>query len=177
MNDWHTVVARHSDAVWQTVYRLTGRTQEAADCYQETFLAAFEFSRRQRVRDWGALLHGIATRRALDHLRRRVRQANREVMMSEWEAVASVNPGPVQLAESAELAAHLRWALGQLPPQQAEVFCLRVMGDMSYRAIARQLGLSTSAVGVVLHRTRSRLGELLAPVLDASKTGNHDESN
>ena len=177
MLEWKTVVARHSDAVWRTVYRLTGREQEAADCYQEAFLAAFEFSRQQRVRDWGALLRAIATRRAMDQLRRRLRQSSREVVVSEWETIASRNPGPVQQAESAEFSARLRWALSQLPSQQAEVFCLRVLGDMSYRATARQLGLGTSAVGVLLHRARRRLGELLAPVPHAHEARNRDESD
>ena len=59
--------------------------------------------------------------------------------------------------------ARLRKALAQLPTQQAEVFCLRSINDLSYREIAGQLDLKTSAVGVLLHRARSRLRELLGP--------------
>jgi RNA polymerase sigma-70 factor (ECF subfamily) len=51
--------------------------------------------------------------------------------------------------------------LGLLPDRQAEVFCLRCLEDLSYRAIAKQLDLKVSAVSVLLHRARARLRELL----------------
>jgi RNA polymerase sigma-70 factor (ECF subfamily) len=71
---------------------------------------------------------------------------------------------PSQEAEALELAERLRTALAQLPPQQANVFCLSCLDQLSYREIAERLKLSTSAVGVLLHRARGRLRELLAPV-------------
>ena len=63
--------------------------------------------------------------------------------------------------ETDELASALRWGLAQLPARQSEVFCLHEFGDWSYQQIADQFGLSTSAVGVMLHRTRQKLQELL----------------
>lgn len=76
--------------------------------------------------------------------------------------VASSNPGPVEEAQAAELAARLRRALAELPDQQAEVFCLRCIEQRSYREIGQQLGLKTSAVGVLLYRARGRLRVLLS---------------
>jgi DNA-directed RNA polymerase specialized sigma24 family protein len=35
------------------------------------------------------------------------------------------------------------------------------MGEWSYQQIADQLGISSNAVGVILHRTRQKLQELL----------------
>ena len=163
MTDWQTIVHSHKGAVWRTAYRLLGNTDEAADGFQETFLAALQLARREPVRSWPALLGRLATRRALDRLRKRIRDAGRHEDLADWTTVASGNPGPVQEAQATELSARLRKALTQLPPQQAEVFCLRSVNDLSYREIARQLDLKTSAVGVLLHRARSRLRELLGP--------------
>ena len=161
MTDWEAIVSRHSPAVWKTAYRLLGDRTQAADCFQETFLAALKVSRRQRVRNWPGLLARICTSRAVDRLRRRLRDAGRHEHLADWAGVASSNPGPAEWAEAEELSARLRRALAELAPRQAEVFCLRFLDEMSYREIARQLDLTTSAVGVLLHRARARLRELL----------------
>jgi len=165
MTDWETIVTNHSEAVWRTSYRLCGNAEDAADCFQETFLAALEFSRRpkQKVRNWPALLKRLCTFRALDLLRRRARNINRQDDLAARQGTVCSPPGPVQHAEAMELSARLRQALAALPDRQAEVFSLRCLDEMSYRDIARQLGIRTSAVGVLLHRARSRLRELLAP--------------
>ena len=176
MTDWPAIVSRHSGAVWQTAYRLLGNHAEAADCYQETFLAALEISRRQNVRNWCALLTRLATCRAVDGLRRRARHAARHDDLADWATVSSPNPGPAELAESAELSARLRVSLAELPPKQAEVFCLRYLSGLSYRQIARQIGMRTSAVGVLLHRARSRLREMLSTSASAAAAGETDPS-
>lgn len=168
MATWSEIVGRHSALIWRTAYRLLGNHADAADCFQEAFLAAVELSRRQRVRNWPGLLQQLATRRALDQLRSRAARGRLAGSPPDWTAVASPNPGPAQEVEAAELAASLRAALADLPAQQAEVFCMRLLSDLSYRDIAKLLGLSTSAVGVLLHRARSRLREILSPD-DAAK--------
>ncbi len=166
MTDWERIVHRHGGAVWQTAYRLLGNHEEAADCWQETFLGALELSRRQEVRHWRAVLTRICTRRAVDQLRRRLRSVSRHTDLPDTATMASPNPGPVEAAQAAELSTRLRLALASLPAQQAEVFCLRCLSDLSYRDIARELAIKTSAVGVLLHRARSRLRDLLSVCRD-----------
>ncbi|MBN2130337.1 MAG: sigma-70 family RNA polymerase sigma factor [Sedimentisphaerales bacterium] len=75
--DWQSIVNEHGPLVWQTAYRLVGNEADAADCLQETFLAALEVSRREEVRNLGGLLVRLATTRAIDSLRRRNRQQRR----------------------------------------------------------------------------------------------------
>ena len=169
MTTWSEIVSRHSGLVWQTAYRLLGNHADAADCFQEAFLAAVELSRRERVRNWPGLLQQLATRKALDQLRSRAGRSRFRDKDPDWATVASPNPGPPQEAEAAELAASLRAALSELPDRQAEVFCMRFLSELSYRDIARLLGLSTSAVGVLLHRARSRLREMLSPADTATE--------
>ena len=163
MTDWQDVVDRHSGVVWQAAFRLLGRPEEAADCYQETFLAALKLSRTQEVRNWPALLRRLAICRALDRLRKRLRHTDRHDELADWTAVPDGNPGPLQELQATELAGRLRKALAELPPKQAEVFSLRCISELSYEAIAEQLGLKRSAVGVLLHRARRTIRELLAP--------------
>ncbi len=161
VTDWRAIVDCHGRMVWETAYRLLGNHADAADCFQDTFLSALAVSRREPVRSWPRLLHRLATARALDRLRQRLRRARRSGEVADWAAVAAGNPTPVQAAQASELRAKLRRALAQLPRKQADVFCLRCLQQMSYQDIADELGMKTNAVGVLLHRARSRLRELL----------------
>jgi RNA polymerase sigma-70 factor (ECF subfamily) len=163
MPDWQAILDRDGPAVWRTAYRLLGNRADADECFQEAFLAALEVSRREPVAHWRALLQRLAAARAVDRLRRRGRRPSEPV--ADWDAVAGAAPPPSQSAEDAELAEQLRVALARLPPRQAEVFCLHCLEEWSYQDIARQLGVSTVAVGVLLHRARKQLRELLGAAL------------
>ena len=155
--DWQIIIEKHGPAVWQTAYRLLGNNDDAADCFQDTFVCALELSQHQRVRNFSGLLTRLATTRAIDQLRRRFRRSHCNAVSADWAALPSTNPGPAQLAQQQELAARLRESLTQLPPQEAEVFCMRYLNDMSYRQIAKALSIKTNAAGVLLHRARAKL--------------------
>jgi DNA-directed RNA polymerase specialized sigma24 family protein len=73
MIDWGAILAEYGSTVWRTVYRLLDHHDDALDCYQETFLAAFRFAHAQTIADWPAFLVKLATRRAIDRLRQRYR--------------------------------------------------------------------------------------------------------
>ena len=106
---------------------LLGNRADAADCFQETFVSALEFCRRQRVRNFSALLTRLATARAIDQLRRRFRRANFNSGLTDLPAMQSSNPGPAQAAQQQELAAGLRELLSELPARKAQAFCLQYL--------------------------------------------------
>lgn len=157
--DWQMIIEEHGSAVWQTAYRLLGNHADAADCFQETFVSALALCRRQRVRSFSALLTRLATARAIDQLRRRFRRANFSSALADSPAVPSTNPGPAQVVQQQELTEGLRESLSELPPREAQAFCLRYLNDLSYRQIADELGVTTNAAGVLLHRARAKLRE------------------
>lgn len=160
MIDWPGIVRQYAPLVWRTVYRLLPNEADAADCFQETFVNAMQIAKRQEVGNWPGLLQKLATSRALDCLRRRVRDRVRLRTPESWDELVAGDPQPIQQAQAAELAEHLRQLLSKLPPQQAEVYCLRYLNELSYEQIGLELGLSVDAVGVTLHRARGRLREL-----------------
>lgn len=159
MIDWNRIIKEHGPAVWQTAYRLLGNHADAADCFQETFVSALGFCRRHPVRNFSALLVRLATARAIDQLRRRFRQVPSKTDFADGTAVECNDACPDQRAEQEELLAKVRQSLSELTPQEAQVFCLRYLNDMSYRQIAEQLGITTNSTGVLLHRARARLRE------------------
>jgi RNA polymerase sigma-70 factor (ECF subfamily) len=160
MPDWAEIIERDGGTVWRTAYRLLGNRADADECFQEVFLAALEVSRREPVRDWGALLRRLASARALDRLRRRYRRGDHRSAI-DWEDLTGTTPSPSRDVEDAELTESLRAALAALPPKQAEAFLLHTLHEWSYREIAGHLAISVDAVGVLLHRARKRLRERL----------------
>jgi RNA polymerase sigma-70 factor (ECF subfamily) len=174
MIDWEDIASRYGPLVWRTIYRLLGgggarATQAAQDCFQETFLTALDYARRNEVKNWPGLLQRIATTRALDALNRR-RDAQRRVrgdggdVLDSVPAAANGQPDAAMLED--EAMQQFRVALAELPPGQREVFCLRHLSEMSYEEIAEQTGISVDAVGVALHRARARLRAALAGAID-----------
>jgi len=161
MTDWSEILSQHGQVAWQTAYRLLGNHADAADCFQKTWLDAWKLSRREPVGNWAALVRRLATARALDLLRSRYRRASRNEPLMDPSTVVGPQAGPQEQAEGAELAERLRAALAELPNRQAEAFCLRWLDEMSYQQIGERLGLDANAVGVLLHRARKRLRELL----------------
>ena len=173
MIDWEGIVREHRSAVWRTTHRLLGNRADADECFQETFAAAVEWVRSNGnpVRNWGALLVRLATARAVDRLRQRVRRSSREVPGGGGGTGIDDLPDrepharPGDRAEQAELSARLRAALAHLPPKQADAFCLHCLEGWSYREVADHLETTTDDVGVCLHRARAALKERLAFIL------------
>ena len=172
MIDWDGIIDREGPAVWRTVRRLLTRRADAEECFQETFLAALQLWRRQPVRSPRAALQRLATARAIDRLRRRYRDAGRLAGATSHavpDSLPDVGPSPPERADASELAEALRAALAQLPEKQADAFCLHCLDGYSYREVAEVLGVSGDNVGVLIHRARARLRELLADRAPASR--------
>src|SRR4051812_1898591 len=123
MMDWDGIVRDHGPAVWRTAHRLLGNRADADECFQETFVDAVEFTRRkiQPVREWRALLVRLATARAVDRLRQRIRRTSRETSGDTIERLPDLHldSRPHDRAQQAEMSARLREALTHLPPKQA----------------------------------------------------------
>jgi RNA polymerase sigma-70 factor (ECF subfamily) len=154
------IIEQHGPAVWKTAYRLLGNRADAGDCFQETFVSAIKFCRNRKVRNFSGLLTRFATARAMDQLRRRFRRENVGSSVASPSAVSRPNPGPAQTIQRQELTDRLRDSLSKLPPREAQAFCMRHLNDMSYKQIADELGVTTNAAGVLIHRAKAKLREL-----------------
>jgi RNA polymerase sigma factor (sigma-70 family) len=164
MTDWAAVLAEHGPRVWRTAFRVLNHAADAHDCYQETFLAAWQISRTRRIDDWVPLLTCIATRKAIDRLRKRIRMLDRtEPLDAVAEPIAANDPATA--LRMAELLDRLRTGLSELPEKQAEVVWLSCVEGLSHQEIADQLHIPTGEVRVLLHRGRGRLCQGLASEL------------
>jgi RNA polymerase sigma-70 factor (ECF subfamily) len=152
---------------FRTAWRLLGHAADTEDVVQEALMDAFRLHVGQTVQNWGALLRQLATRRAIDRLRKR--RAAVLVPLGNLEVTAPESQQPESVAAERELAERLRWAIAELPDREASVFSLRYFGEMANDEIAQALGISTDAVGVALHKARKRLKELLGLEVSAAR--------
>jgi RNA polymerase sigma-70 factor (ECF subfamily) len=173
MNTLEEIRARHGPLVWNTVYRVLRDYTESLDCYQDVFCEILQQKREQEVENWPAYLRWLATRRAIDRLRTRQRTQGRydpgDVLL-----VQASDPGPAETAQLNELVELVRHEVVKLPERQAEAFWLHSIEEMTYEEIGRQLAIDTSTVGVLIHRAKLRLRNVLADLMvgDPREGGN-----
>jgi RNA polymerase sigma-70 factor, ECF subfamily len=174
MPDLTELVDEHGRMVYGTAYRILGNREDAEDVFQEVFLKVARLrGRRLRVvvvREWGAFLRVMATRRSIDVARRNRMRAR--VVGVDWieELEAPAGENPRQAAILRERADLMRQAVAALPKRESLVFSLRYFDDLSYADIAEHLGTTVSAVGVLLFRARKHLHAALEPVLTTNRT-------
>ncbi len=159
--DWELIVRTHGPMAFETAWRLLGQAADTEDAVQEALLEAFQLHGRQPVNNWGGLLRHLATRRAIDRLRKRRRTLPLPPMPVMAEPASPESEQPETAAIERELAERLRLAVAELPDREASVFSLRYFGEMANGEIAVTLGISADAAGVALHKARKRLTELL----------------
>ncbi len=154
--DWTEIVRQHGPGVFRAAWRVLGHEADTEDVVQAVFLEAHRLWRARPAEQWVGILRSMATRRALDHLRRRKTFAAGEEL-----DVAAASDDPVADAIGRELAQRLSQALTELPRREAEVFCLRFFEDFSYQQIAEQLSIQVSAVSTALNKARAKLALML----------------
>jgi RNA polymerase sigma factor (sigma-70 family) len=138
----------------------TARWSDTSDCFQEVFLTAVQVSQREKIRNLPALLNRLATNKAIDLLRIRMRTVETSQLDCSDCPDKSVNSA--QSMEDRELSGRLRQALADLPELEAQAFCLLIFNDLSYRQIAAQLQVKTGYVGALISRAREKLQHLFS---------------
>lgn len=170
MADWPTIIREYGPLVWRTAYRLLNHDADCQDCFQQTFIAAVEWAQKDVIRHWPAVLRRLATARALEILRVRCRQRQRNSPLA-GEYADHNGEAPADFAVRGELAERLREALAEIDPSQASVFCLVCLEGMSNQEVADELGATANHVGVMLHRARQAVRRKLSAFDPAAERG------
>lgn len=136
------VVAAHHGEIYRYLQRVMGRTDEADDLSQETFLRAFRaygsLPGDANVRAW---LFSIATNLAKNYFRSesRRRKAYGEVRATLRE---TANPGAEAELASRETGTLVEGIIHRLPLRQRLAFTQRKIHGLDYDTIGRSLGCS-----------------------------------
>jgi RNA polymerase sigma-70 factor (ECF subfamily) len=144
--------------------RLTGDEDDACDVLQDAYLRAYRslksFRGEAAFTTW---LYRITANCASTHLTRRG-QSRHEELGDDIPVVDLRSSSDPEAAASAALERdRVTAALLTLPPRLRAVVVLRDIYDLPHDAIAKELGISTAAAKVRLHRARKKLRERLFP--------------
>lgn len=156
-----TLLARHWPLLLALCRRTLGDSPAAEDAAQEAALEALlGLDRLCRPERFGPWLGGIG----LNVCRRRLRERSRDPWS--WEALdgghsgpepPDERPGPEGLAEEAELAARVGYAVAGLPRGQRAAVTLFYLSGLTHAETAATLGIKVGAVKTRLHKARRTL--------------------
>lgn len=171
--DWNAVL-KNCDRWLRTVVFSRLRDLHATDeVMQEVALAAVRQTAPLRDATKAApWLYRLAVRHVLLYRRRQGRQRKLTDGYAARSSTASaIETEPLDWLLADERRRLVRVALQKLTPRDMEILLLKYTEDWSYHEIARQLGVSHSAVETRLHRARRRLRAELAglEVIEAAR--------
>jgi len=158
------LVVRYQRQVFSVLMRVVRRAEDAEDLTQETFVRMFRaLDRYDPERPFAAWLFTIATRLAIDHLRRRrvptVSMLVAEAGSTEERTIDVEDPGlkPDEITSNAEEEVRAQSLIDSLPEHYRIVVLLRHQQDLSYEEIAEALNLPLGTVKARIHRARALL--------------------
>jgi RNA polymerase sigma-70 factor (ECF subfamily) len=163
------LVGQFQERIYNFLLKMTGRSHDAEDLTQETFLKAWQgIGRFDPQHSFSSWLFTIAKRTALTHFRSRRPVADLEEAP---EPTDDSDPSALlaQNEENREL-----WNLARtLKPNQYQVLWLRYAEGFSVEETARIMGLLPIHTRVLLHRGRNQLAHLLQSKPGREGTFNH----
>ncbi len=152
---YETLLREISPRIRQLCRARIREAAEVEDAVQDTLLTLHQLRHTfDPARPFGPWLAAIASRRAVDRLRRRGRTAGRESNLDDLpESAAGVAP----VAEERLAARDLREAVGTLPESQRTALRLAKLEDLSLAEASARSGLSVGALKVATHRAMQTL--------------------
>ncbi len=166
------LVRRYGDAVLGYLVRMTANREQAEDLFQETFRKVHEKAHTFAGNSFKSWLFTIATRVAIDHMRKRKRQPtvslNQPLGCANGNCpdIASVTAAdecsdPSNEVIRAEQKQQVRAAIQELPAKQRATLILAYYQQLSYSQVARTMGCSTGTVKMQMSRAlRTLAGKL-----------------
>lgn len=162
------VVQAHYERVFRHVIAMTRNEQDARDICQEIWVSVWRTLKDYRGEaKFSTWLYAVASRRAIDHLRKRRRWYERFLpflaneVTSEVREPASSDPTPRDQAEFADRESCFERAIESLPPKQRAVLTLREIDGLSYDEIAETLHCRRGTVMSRLFNARRLLAKNL----------------
>lgn len=169
---WEALVRAHANLVYAVIRRCGIGGDEAADLFQDVWVAAWDgLASLRDERVLAGWLATIAARHARRALRRRIQSLVDDGERFETEAMAAPDPDPLPDARAveAEQGEAIRAAIATLSERDRRIVYAFFYDPTSpsYAEIAQRLGVSPETVGPLRTRCLRRLRAALASVPSA----------
>jgi RNA polymerase sigma-70 factor (ECF subfamily) len=163
------IVHANYERVFRHVASVVRHEHDARDVCQEIWVTVWRSLKTYRGESkFSTWLHSIATRRAIDHLRKNRRWFSRFLpFLADSEnpdatiEPASAAPDPRDQAETRERSERFERAIASLPPKHRAVLAMRELEGLSYEEIAATLRCRPGTVMSRLFNARRMLAQKL----------------
>lgn len=165
------LVVRYQRPAIAVSYRLLGKTDDALEVVQDSFLKAYRsLDSLQKPEAFAGWLMRIVSNLSLNY--RRGRKTRQTAPLDEYSGTEDRDPqaggdsvDPERVAAGHELGARLEQALDQLPEKQKMAILLFTIEGLPQKQVAETLECSVEAVKWHVFQGRKKLKELLKDVL------------
>jgi RNA polymerase sigma-70 factor, ECF subfamily len=157
------LIRRHQRQAFSVSYRLLGRSEDALEVTQNSFLKAFtSIGTLQQPEAFAGWLMRIVSNLSLNY--RRGRKSNQQLPLDDLLETDGLDDPTHRLAGQ-EIGGELQKALAQLPEKQRLALMMFTVDQMPQKAVAEALDCSVEAVKWHVFQARKKLKELLKDYL------------
>lgn len=145
----------YDKSIYNYLYRLTGRKEDAEDLTQKTFIKLYKSLKSINLdKNFKAWLYRIATNTAYDWFRKKKREA--ELLITEPDKYFETLE-PEDAYYNVETSQELESALNKLKPIHKSVLLLFYKESLQYQEIAEALNIPLNTVKTHLYRAKEAL--------------------
>ena len=159
---WSALIEKYRNLIYSIPLKYGASADDAADIFQSVCLELFsELPRLRKIAAFRSWLITVTAHQAFQWKRKTRRRAEDELTAADEEKL-EMDPSP-DLIEQVEREQMLRDAIARLPPRCREMIRMLFYQEpqVSYRDVARQLGLATGSIGFIRGRCLKRLQRTL----------------
>lgn len=165
------LVEKYQDRLFNTLLRIAGSREDAADLVQDAFVQAYvkldAFRGDSKFYTW---LYRVAMNLALSHLRKQKSRGGPMVSVEQTrdtigEEPVDQHPSVQEEVLSAEQTEQVHAAIGELGEEHRQILVLRELEACSYEQISEILAMPIGTVRSRLFRARLQLKEKLGSLM------------
>ena len=164
LESFNALVKMYQNQDYGVALRMVRDAALAEDLAQDAFISAFRNLNQYRGGSFKSWLMRIVRNATLDSLRRTQRRPTDsldENMVAFESQLVSDEPSPADVAENAELGAHIKDVMAELHPDQKMALVLIDIEGYSYEDAAQAMSVGVGTVKSRLSRARARMRETL----------------
>jgi RNA polymerase sigma factor (sigma-70 family) len=154
---FRSIFRLHMRSVYWAAFGVLQSKSDAEEVMQDAFLTMWEKRATIDLVGESTLPWLVTTARYLALNRRRSEVRKRRDALDGDAALLDHALGPESLAIADEARRRIEEAMAQMPLVDQEIFWLCLIGDLSYKQAARELGISHGSVRNRLSRLKARL--------------------